>query len=269
MAVGGLPPVFALGAYHKACFGSPLRAGYAYATVPSFRAIHHQGLLGLTRPSWSNFWSTFFTIDNGLFVLSTWLLLGCVGMVLCWRARRQRAEAALCAGTFAMAILFMSSLLFARGGWAMGPRYIAIAIPFLAAPSAAAFALAARHLASFIAASALRFASSLIYVGAALIFPLWPDKLHNPVVELSWPLVRDGYAPYSLGWLLHVPPRFALVPAFAVAAVLVLGPMRTTRVRIAATLAGVALVALFWVGPRSPTPDSTGVARWVESIWEP
>jgi hypothetical protein len=269
VALGAVPPVAALAAYHRACFGSALRTGYAYSTVASFRAIHHQGLLGLTRPSWSNFFDTFLAIDNGLFVLSTWLLLGCVGIALCWRARRRRAEVALCGGMFATAIGFMSSLLFARGGWAMGPRYIAIAVPFLAAPAASTFAAAAEHIAAFISASALRFAASLIYVGSALVFPLWPDKLRNPFVELSWPLLRDGYAPYSIGWLLHVPPRFALVPAFAIAAVLVLGPMRSFRIRVAAAVVGCALVALLWLGPRSPRPDSEGVLRWVESIWEP
>src|SRR5207248_5647211 len=172
--------------------------------------------------------------DNGLFVLSAWLLLGCVGMILCWRNGRRRGEAALCAGMFITAVLFLSSLIFARAGCAMGPRYIAIAIPFLAAPAASAFEAASRRDGWMVGASALLLAAVMIYVGASLVFPLWPDKFHNPVVELAWPLLRDGYAPYSLGGWLHLPPRFALVPAFAVAAVLVLEPMRYLRVRLGA-----------------------------------
>src|SRR5262249_49744671 len=161
--------------------------------------IHQHGLLGLTRPSWASFVEGFFAPSNGLFILSAWLLIGIVGMVLCWRARRRPAEVVLCAGMLLTAVLFLSSLLLARGGWGMGPRYIAIAIPFLAAPAAAGFAAAAQRLALAVAAASLRFAASLLYVGSALIFPLWPDKLRNPVVELAWPLLRDGYAPYSLG----------------------------------------------------------------------
>src|SRR5262249_5867034 len=59
-AAGSVLPALALGAYHRACFGGALRTGYAYSTVTAFREIHHQGLLGLVRPTWANFVEGFF-----------------------------------------------------------------------------------------------------------------------------------------------------------------------------------------------------------------
>jgi hypothetical protein len=273
--LGMVPPAVALGAYHKACFGSPLRVGYTFATNPQMHSWHHQGILGLTYPTASNVYQGFFSPDNGLFALSPWLLLGFVGLYRLWRRGERRAEVAVLGAMSATGIWFLSSLVFGRGGWQMGPRYIAIAIPFLALAAGAALEAAGRRPALGAAAGALVVAGTLIYTCSGLTFPLWPDKLRNPVVELAWPLVRDGYSPYSLGRLVGLPAAVAMIPAFAVALALVLAPVSgrlaagRSLARAGAAVGGCALVALFWLAPRTPGPDSSGVARWIQSIWEP
>jgi hypothetical protein len=267
---GAVPPLLLLGIYHRACFGSVLSTGYAHSVTPAFRVLHGQGILGLTRPSLRNFTEGFFALDNGLFALAPWLLLGVAGLLMrLRRGQERRGEAAAAAAVVVSMSLFLVSITFARVGWSMGPRYITIAVPFLAAPAAAAMEAAARRTVLLLGATALRVASSLIYVGSALVFPLWPDKLRNPVVEIAWPLVRDGFAPYNLGSWVGLPMRLAMIPVFAVALLLVLAPARPHLLRLGSLVLGTALVLCFWLGPRSPGADSTGVARWIESIWEP
>lgn len=274
--LGALPPAGALAAYHRACFGSIWRTAYPYSTSPAYRALHQQGLLGLTHPTWRHFFDGFLAPGNGLFVLAPWLVLGLVGLWLLLRARAPRGprnrEALLCAAMLLTAVWFLSSFLFAGPGWhgwEIGPRYIAIAVPFFALPSARAFERARAHSGLAIGAAALLFSSVVLHVGASLTFPLWPDKLWNPVVELAWPLLRDGFAPYNLGRLVGLPGRLQLWPAFAVALALVLWALPGARVRVVAAVLGCALLLLFWLAPRTPSPDSVGVARWIESIWEP
>src|SRR5262249_32622724 len=185
-ADGARPPALALAAYQRACFGSAWAVPYTYSNAPAYRALHHHGLLGLTHPSARNFYEGFLAPQSGLFALSPWLLLGVAGMVLLLRAGKARAETLVCAGVLAVGLLFLASLELAAApwhGWEIGPRYVAIAVPFVALPAAALFGRAIERPGLAVLAGGLLLCSCLLYTGASLVMPLWPDKLHNPLVE--------------------------------------------------------------------------------------
>jgi hypothetical protein len=125
---GAAPPIAGLLAYHAACFGSPWRTGYAASTT--FAIYHQQGLLGITALRGEAFWGSLFRPDNGLVFLSPWWLLAVPGGVALWRAG-ERAIVIVAVAIAVIYVAFISSINFWRGGWEVGPRYIAAMLPFL------------------------------------------------------------------------------------------------------------------------------------------
>jgi hypothetical protein len=129
LALGMAGPALALAAYHAVVFGSPSALPYDFSTQPH----RSQGFfMGLGVPQWTAVQHILFTDYRGLFYSAPWLLLAVPGAVLMARRARLRAEAAVC---IAVALLFVwlnASLVDWQGGWAMGPRYLIPALPFLA-----------------------------------------------------------------------------------------------------------------------------------------
>jgi hypothetical protein len=56
----------------------------------------------------------------------------------------------------------------------------------------------------------------LLNVVSGALYPHYPEAFDNPVFDLAFPLIGQGYAPYGLGWLLHLPGSWALAPVAAV-----------------------------------------------------
>jgi hypothetical protein len=180
---------------------------------------------------------------------------------------------------------FVASLApeFGRAGWSVGPRYIAIAVPFLAWLAGAGLAavddprgamddprvsFAARAL-----ARATIVAGVVVNVVAATTFPHWPSMLVNPLYELSFRLLRSGYAPHSLGTLLGLRGLASLVPLYAAVACVVFALLgrRRPRAEFGATLAlAGALICADCYAPRS-TDDAVRSTIWnyVTAWWEP
>jgi hypothetical protein len=125
--VGALPPAIALAAYHTAAFGGPLTLPYEFSTQPH----RHQGaFMGLGAPDPDALWGILGSSYRGLFYAAPWLLLALPGGVLLWRAG-QRAVVLVCASIAVLFVWMNASLVDWQGGWAMGPRYLVPAIPFL------------------------------------------------------------------------------------------------------------------------------------------
>jgi hypothetical protein len=272
--LGALPPGLALAAYHTACFGGPLKTGYALSNT-----VHEQGFLGLVGPSAESFRYTLIDPSNGLLVLMPWVVLAVVGgvAVFCTRESRRRAgaEAVVCLLVFAGYLLFMGSLVpsFSRAGWCVGPRYMTVALPFIAWLAVAGFALFDRWLVTRVVAQTAVVASMIIFVLAATVYPHWPDSMTNPLYELLFPLLRQGYAPHSLGTLVRLKGLASLVPLYLFVVGFVFWLLaRPTRRGRAATAVAFALAALVIVGyrffPRSGPPGQRSLI-WVMYTWEP
>lgn len=284
IALGGAPSAIALGLYHRACFGSPLKTGYAFAAD----VAHKQGVLGIIGPNREAMWNVLFAPDNGILVLTPWILLAIAGAAIVWRdpARRRALGAeVMTAGGIALAyLLFVGSLVpeFGRAGWSVGPRYAACALPFLALLAAPALAVAARRPAVWVAALTSIAIGVIVHVLASTTFPHWPTSFANPLLEVSARAIREGLAPHSpltaaglRGWI-------TLVPAWAAALALLAwaggvftapaGPSRTRAIASTGAALAVALVIVFVGYARFPRSEPKDMARrwgYVESVWEP
>jgi len=195
------------------------------------------------------------------------------------------AEGLLLAGIAVVLTLFIAGLPNWRGGWSVGPRYIAAVLPFLAIALAYVWpAVSARGWAGL----AWTVTAGLVLVGVvingatAVLYPQVPTQLRNPTFQLLLPLPFDGYVPYSLAWALGLrrgPASVlpvALVIAAAVAAVLSPPVRRRVRVPLGRALAAPAavLVALLLLLPFSRWPSRQSPAeqeavRLVRSTWSP
>jgi hypothetical protein len=275
MAAGALPPAAVLGMYHLICFGSPLKTGYSY----SFDLVTREGVMGAIGPNREAIWSTLFLPANGIFVLMPWILLALIGAISIarnWELRRRAGAEALVAFTiFAAYVLYLCSLApyMARGGWCVGPRYLVVALPFVGWLAAAGFAAADRHWLTSALAKALVVSSCVIYLAAIVTYPHWPDQLANPLYELVFPLLHQGYAVHSAGTAAGLRGIWSVVPLFALALVMLVwllarGPRRSLPVTILALVLGGAIVA----GHRTfPLSGDYAKKAWgfVMHTWEP
>jgi hypothetical protein len=274
-ALGLLPPVFVLMLYHFLAFGSPFKTGYAYGDDPHGR-VAFGGMVGISARS---FWNVSFLPSNGLFVLAPWTLLALVGFWAIWRKPERRrllgAEALVCLAIMVTYFLFLSSTdwYMSRGGWCVGPRYLTSALPFVAWLSAPGFSLLYRSTVGRVLGHAAVLASAVVFVVAASTYPHWPDPMANPLYELSFRLLREGYAVHSLGTFFGLRGLWAALPLYLLTAGLLIwllsgqGRRRATGMLVACVLAASIVVGYRFF------PRNAGYAQhaygYITATWEP
>jgi hypothetical protein len=127
LAAGAAAPGIALAAYHAAAFGGPLTLPYEFST----QKHRHQGwFMGLGAPDPGVLAQITFSSYRGLFYAAPWLLLAIPGAVRWWK-RGDRGVVGVCVAITVLFLWLNASLVDWQGGWAMGPRYLIPAIPFL------------------------------------------------------------------------------------------------------------------------------------------
>jgi hypothetical protein len=246
---GAVAPLAMLLEYHHACFGSVLRTGYATAIV--YGSDHAHGLLGMTTPRLAAIWGTLLAPDNGLLVLSPWLLVAIPGGIALWR-RGERALVATSLGVVAVFLYFIWSIVFWRGGWEVGPRYVTAMLPFLLPLVAVGLAELRKTPRVLELACGAIVSAVAIYTLSAATLPYWPDSLKDPLYEVTFRLLRDGAASPSLGSACGVPGLAGIVPVLAGAAALTLWSIARAAGRRAALYAVV--VAILILGAFSLVP---------------
>jgi hypothetical protein len=255
---GAAVPIAILLAYHTACFGAPLRTGYAASQV--YAADHASGLLGATYPKWGAFVHSTVALDKGLFAFAPWLLLVVPGTVVLWR-RGERGIAAVGAAVVAVMLAFISSLAFWHAGWEVGPRYVTAMLPFaLPAIVAAVDACRVRGPWWVAAAAAPMLVGIVIYVVAAATFPYWPEVDH-PLYDCAFRLLGDGLVSPSIASWLGASGIAGVIPYFALcAAVTGWAVVRVAGVRGAIVAAAVAAV---WIAAYGAVPHGGDAADGV------
>jgi len=247
VAAGGaaLPIAILLG-YHAICFGSPWRTGYDASTT--FAVFHQHGFLGITELRGEALWGSLFRPDNGLVTLSPWWLLAIPGLRALWQ-RGHGATALVSASVAVIYVLFISSINFWRGGWEVGPRYIAAMLPFLLPPIAAQLQdWTAKPLRFGIAAGAIG-VGVCVYVLSSATFPYWPDTVRHPLYDVTFRLLGEGAVAPNLGSALGVAGIAGIVPYLAIASgALGVAVWRSGGVRGLAVAVGVALVIVVGYG---------------------
>jgi hypothetical protein len=273
--LGALPPAAVLATYHKLAFGSPFKTGYSFVVQETM----HKGFMGLVGPSATSFWITLFLPSNGLVTLAPWVLFAVVGAVAVARDRdawlRCGAETMVCVAVPVVYVVLLgcTDTYQAHAGWSVGPRYMTAALPFVAWLAAAGFRAVERSAAARVLAQALVLGAVLLFVAAATTYPHWPDELHNPLYELTFPLLTHGYAVHSLGTLIGLRGFWAFAPLYAVTLgatiwLLSRGPRRSVRQTALVCVLAAGLVA----GYRA-VPSTGAYARrawtFVTDTWEP
>ncbi len=129
LAAGVAIPALALGIYNASLWGDPFTFSYAHSLHPDTKLGAGLGIVG---PRLDVAVDLLISERRGLLVFGPWLILAVPGWVRLISSKRYRGAGVLVA---AVPILFLgaiSSLAFWDGGFALGPRYLIPAIPFLA-----------------------------------------------------------------------------------------------------------------------------------------
>jgi hypothetical protein len=274
---GALPVALALGTYHTALFGRPWRFPFGNVENAEFlRTAHSQGFHGLSLPNFQAIGKFLFSPDYGLFIFSPVLALGALLAFLAV-ARGPRRDGVLVLAVAALMFLFLAGMSNWRGGWCVGPRYITTVAPFLVLPIALSWPETRERPWLSALVAGLVFPSVLLNVTSGAVYPHYPEVFDNPLFDLTFPLLGEGYAPNGLGWLLGLHGLAALAPLAAVVlAAVALGAggddVRPSRwlahVAAALVVAAAFLVPLSAFG-RKPRAAEQGAANFVRATWEP
>jgi len=266
--LGALPFAILLGAYHHAAFGSPFKTGYSFVES-AFAKVHEEGFLGISWPRPSNLQLSFLSADKGLFFFSPFLALALPGLPLLWRVR---PEGRIHLVMLATIVLFVSSMVYAGGGWTVSQRHFTVLVPWLALP----LGLALMRWPALQPVFAGLVVPSVVVTGlSSVVWPHYQYEFTNPFFQMGWPLFADGFAPpNALGDLIGLPTRW-LVSAAAAAWIvgLLAWILRSVRApsRIAiAILVTVALpLAYFRIAPRhGKRADIAHVRHDTEAVYE-
>jgi hypothetical protein len=230
--VGGAPFALALALYQNAAFGGSLVAAYHFEKFTAFRTLGESGIGGVGLPSPAIIAQLLFHPARGLLLFSPVLIAALAALPHARRALPRAAFVTLLVTP--LAILFVySGYPNWHGGWAVGPRYIVSAVPFLAFPLAFAPVRAW-------SVALLGWSTTAIAL-TTLTFPFVPLDFPLPWGSLAMPLLRHGLiAPNALHLVAR--PLAIAVPLLLVGVALVLATPR--RLIVATAAAGVALSLL-------------------------
>jgi hypothetical protein len=275
--LGALPPAIGLGAYHTAAFGRPWETPLSHLENPAWAALHNNARMwGLRLPSGDALGTVLFSPSLGLFVFSPFLLVGLAAAVWC-AARARRAEGLTILAVFVLMVFFLTSVPNWHAGWCVGPRYIAVVAPFLTGALALAWRAPRPRLALSLVVAGLIVPAVLLNVVSGAVYPHFPEIFDNPVFDLIVPLLRDGYRPYGLGWLLGLHGAWALLPLGVLAAGALargLAGPDAPPLRRALHAAGAIAIAIAILVPlsrfgRVRSPSEASATAFVRATWEP
>lgn len=203
-ALGAIIPTAAVLQFHWAAFDNPLTPGHRYLEHEAFRDLANEGFFGASEFSGEAAGGLLFDLGYGLFPLTPVLLLAFLGFPRLLARRRTRLDAifalAIPVATWAL-ICMMNNW---RGGWTVGPRYLALALPFLAWGALEGGTWMARSIpritgALVVGATGAAFLAS---GGPSIYYPHLPEAFTRPLPQLVRWLVRHDFAPYNAGsWL--------------------------------------------------------------------
>jgi hypothetical protein len=185
-ALGAVPPAAALAAYDWAAFGSPFHLSYRYVANP-FAERQHHGFFGIGLPTFAGFRDVLVG-NRGLLIFSPVTLAAVVGLWLMWR-QRYRAEALVAGGLAAAFLLVNAGYFLPYGGGSPGPRFLAVALPFLALGLPFAFRRVPRTTVALAAVSAALTTADAVTWGV------------RPFDDRSWVPGRDELSATVWGWL--------------------------------------------------------------------
>jgi hypothetical protein len=194
LAAGIAVPGLCCAAYHWMVFGGPATLPYEFSTQPH----RSQGFfMGLGVPELHVLRELLVGHYRGLLYSAPWLAAAVPGAVLMFRHRSHRAELYVSLVIVAFVFWLNASLVDWQGGWAMGPRYLISAIPFLVIMASGVFlpgAIGNAKLRTAFAAIVLALglhSAHMMLMGAA-VKPEVPSHIKAPYKDYLRPSFAKG-----------------------------------------------------------------------------
>ena len=222
--LGALPPTLLVMHFQYCAFDNPFMPGHLFVESDAFRAAHHEGIYGAVGPNWNAFYGLLFAPGAGLFPLCPLLSLALPGAIVAARTRGERAALLCNFGLCCSTLLAIASMNNWRGGWTIGPRYLALLIPFLAVLALRGLDRLANRLPTTARALALSGAIMGIWSSGTLsaYYPHLPTRLNRPLAQLIPVLWNWDFAPYNAAGALNLYGSTTMIPLLVAAALMVL-----------------------------------------------
>lgn len=223
--LGGLLPTLVVMHFHWKAFDNPLTPGHLFVETAALRHKHHEGLYGAVGVSGEALFGLLLAPGSGLFPLTPVLLAAVPGFYLTLRDRAVRALGVTALLATLSTVLVIAAMNNWRGGWTIGPRYLAVVVPMLG--WAALPALTWLHMSWPRRTALLGMASltvALVLSGwPSVYYPHLPPEITRPVGQLMPELLAAGLAPRNAGALLGLSGNLSMLPLLlCLAAVLAL-----------------------------------------------
>jgi hypothetical protein len=275
--VGGFLPTLVMAHFQWRAFGNPFTPGHMMVETEALRVAHHRGFFGAEGPSWQALYGLLFDPGAGLLPLTPILAFALIGFIPLLVDRRSRFATTFAALIVSVTIAAICSMNNWRGGWTIGPRYLALVVPFLAWAAVEGLQWLASRVPMLAYAIALgSTAVGLLASGLpSAYYPHLPPEITRPLPQLFRVLVAHHYAPFNAGSVINLYGTASMIPLFAVGALALTWCVSSILDRAKALKLCVGSIAVFVVltFPLVKSPDEDpAVSRAVAFItrrWTP
>lgn len=194
LALGIAVPGLLCALYHFMVFGGPATLPYEFSTQPHRSQGFFMGL-GVPEPHVlaELLWGSY----RGLLFSAPWLIVALPGSYFLFREKSLRAEAYLAVFIVIFIFWLNASLVDWQGGWAMGPRYLIPAIPFLVLLGAGLFREGSlpwpvlRTAAAALVCALALYSGHMMLMGTA-VKPEVPSVIKQPFADYLRPYFARG-----------------------------------------------------------------------------
>lgn len=268
---GALIPTLAMMHFQASAFGSPFTPGHLYVENDSFRAAHHEGLYGAVGVSGAALYGLLLDPGAGLFPLTPVLCLAPLGAIKLWRSGAQRALLVTALILTVGTVLVIAAMNNWRGGWTIGPRYLAGCVPFLGWLALHGLSSTQEIVRPWLWPMAVAGLITALVMSGTLsaYYPHLPKELTRPVAQLLPPLLEGGYAPRNALGLFDWHGGMTMLPLLLCALVVV---VRSSAGSLLVLLPGSALAFVLIAGLTLPSDDEGRALKAVSFItrrWSP
>ena len=201
-------PVLLIPAYSWVCFRNPFTVGYSFqAAFPEMK----EGLFGIQWPNVQTAFNLLCSPARGLFFWSPFFLMAFVGYHKLYQESRRMFWF-----TYVFPLLQIIAISGYSWDWkagnALGPRYLAPMLPFLALPCA----FGVRRFPKLGLALA---AMSMMLTGVGTVVNGTPGYQTNPLLELHLPALKQGEYVHNIGGVLGLKGHWQMVPLLIVVSI--------------------------------------------------